>query len=498
MFFKVTPPGQGKFRSNKEPFTTEDEMIRLTESIHVNRPVEPVFRYTADFGRTQEWDPGVVSSKPASPGNPGVGTIYNLVLKFGPFRPEMRYEILAYIPFSKVVLKGTADSFSAVDTICFSRTRTGTRIDYRAEIEFSGLLNRMGLFLSPVLKETGRNAITGLRQKLNNGICPAPGSRRFSSGSGLIDYVADHMILPGMLTFGRPGYEIRRRFWTENRETLYGKRVVITGGTSGIGKAAALKLAEKRADLTIIARNRQKAAAVQKEMIEQTGNPHVDFLLADLGVMTDIKRVAARLIDRRKSVDILINNAGALFNDREETPEGLERTFATDLLGVFYLTQLLKDRFNRNGARIINVSSGGMYTQKIDVDDLQNRQLPYNGAKAYARAKRGIVILTRLWAEQLCDAGIAVHAMHPGWVDTPGIASALPGFHSRLNSILRTPEQGADTIVWLASAREAGLRTGLFWLDRQPRETHVFPNTVESETERQTLWQTLKRLTADI
>jgi len=312
-----------------------------------------------------------------------------------------------------------------------------------------------------------------------------------ASGTGWLDFLADHAILPGMLMFSRFGYELSRRFWTEPGGTLYGRKVVLTGGTSGIGKAAAFMLAEKKAFLTIIARNREKARQVQQAIISKTGNPHVDVMLADLGRMQDIKQVARQLQDTKKSIDILINNAGALFNERKETSEGFEQTFATDLLGVFYLTELLKKVIARSSGRIINVSSGGMYTQKIDVEDLENRQPPYNGAKAYARAKRGVVILTRIWAQELQKDGITVHAMHPGWVDTPGIQRSLPGFHSLVGNQLRTPEQGADTIVWLALSETAARSTGRFWLDRRPHETVVFPGTGESEQERLALWRKL-------
>lgn len=327
----------------------------------------------------------------------------------------------------------------------------------------------------------------------------ADGKAFFSSGTSWLDYLADHAILPGMLLFSRFGYELSRRFWAEPAGTLYGRKVVLTGGTSGIGKAAAFQLAEKKAFLTIIARNTKKAQQVQQEIMEKTGNPHVDFLLADLGLMQDIRQVAKQIQDTKKSIDILINNAGALFNERRETSEGFEQTFATDLLGVFYLTELLKKPLARSpGARIINVASGGMYTQKIQVDDLENNQGPYNGAKAYARAKRGVVMLTRIWAEQLQKDGITVHAMHPGWVDTPGIERSLPEFHALVNNVLRTPEQGADTIVWLAMSKNACQSTGLFWLDRRPHETVVFPGTGESGEERQALWQTLQGLISHI
>jgi dehydrogenase/reductase SDR family member 12 len=323
----------------------------------------------------------------------------------------------------------------------------------------------------------------------------APQKRGQGSGAGWLDYLADHAILPGMLLFSRFGYELSWRFWTEPAGILYGRKVVLTGGTSGIGKAAAFMLAEKKAFLTIVARNEKKAQQVQQEIMEKTGNPHVDYLLADLSLMQDIKQVAKQLRDSKKSIDILINNAGALFNERKETSEGFEQTFATDLLGVFYLTELLRKTLARSpGARIINVASGGMYTQKIAVHDLENMQAPYNGAKAYARAKRGVVILTRIWADQLQKDGISVHAMHPGWVDTPGIKRSLPEFHSLVSNLLRTPEQGADTIVWLALSKKAGQSTGRFWLDRRPHETVVFPGTGESDKERQALWHKLHGL----
>ena len=469
-------------------------MIHLKESITVQRPLKQVFNYTSDFSRIREWDPGVQSSSRRHPGKTGVGSTYDLVLKFGPFRPEMAYETTVYEPFSRVVLTGVGGSFTAVDTIEFTSTDGGTRIDYQADIRFHRLGSAAEQMLLPIMKKTGKAAMAGLKRKLSHTPERPVKAMRFASGSNLLDYIADHLILPGMLMFSAFGHDLSRRFWVEPGGTLCGKKVVLTGGTSGIGKAAALMLAEKKACLTIIARNPEKAEQVQQELIEKTGNPHIDFLTADLSLMKDIDAVATALKASKSAIDVLINNAGALFNDRQQTPEGLEQTFATDLLGVFHLTMSLKEALARSGSsRVINVSSGGMYTQKIEVNDLQNRQEPYNGARAYARAKRGIVILTRIWAEQFRRYGIRVHAMHPGWVDTPGIKRALPVFHQRMNRLLRTPQQGADTVVWLAASKRAGEHTGLFWLDRRPHETVLFPGTGESGQERQQLWDRLNQ-----
>jgi NAD(P)-dependent dehydrogenase (short-subunit alcohol dehydrogenase family) len=470
-------------------------MIKLNESIHVPKSLEDVFIYTSDFSNIQDWDPGVAVSQKKTKGPTRVGSTYDLILRFGPFTPKMQYSVAAYQPFSKVILKGRGESFRVIDTISFTKTSTGTRVDYEAQIYFSGLSRHIEKFLTPVLIQTGRKSVQGLEARLGGKTIIYKDRSWFVSGSNLFDYIADHMILPGVLMFSKFGYSLSKRFWPETDETLFGKKVVITGGTSGIGKAAAIELAKKKAFLTIIARNKNKAERVRQQIIEKTGNPHVDFLIADLSRMEDIQQAAHALKDREKTIDVLINNAGALFNERKMTVEGFEQTFATDLLGVFYLTELLKHTFSPTGGRVINVSSGGMYTQGIDVDDLQNEVFPYEGAKAYARAKRGIVILTGIWARQMRHSNLAVHSMHPGWVDTPGIKTALPGFHSLVNPVLRTPDQGADTIVWLAASKKAGESTGKFWMDRRPHETVVFPKTGESEQERQLLWEKLNRLT---
>jgi short-subunit dehydrogenase len=136
-----------------------------------------------------------------------------------------------------------------------------------------------------------------------------------------------------------------------------------------------------------------------------------------------------------------------------------------------------------------------MYASGLALDDLQYEKTSYDGNRAYARAKRALVTLTEMWAEQLRNSGVVVHAMHPGWADTPGVAGSLPGFHKITRPFLRTADEGADTITWLAAAEEAAKVTGLFWLDREPHTTHVFPGTLPSPQERQALWDALERLT---
>jgi NAD(P)-dependent dehydrogenase (short-subunit alcohol dehydrogenase family) len=269
---------------------------------------------------------------------------------------------------------------------------------------------------------------------------------------------------------------------------LHGRVALVTGATSGLGRAAATALARLGATTILVGRNPDKTANVAAEIRRETGNANVRVELADLSLMSEVRDLATRI---EPPIHLLVNNAGVLLPRREETPEGLERTFATNLLGHFLLTNLLVDKLEAP-ARIINVSSGGMYTQRIRVDDLQMQKRRYDGTIAYAQTKRAQVILTELWAERFRDRGIVVHSMHPGWAATPGVSASLPRFYKVTKPLLRTPEEGADTIVWLCASEEAGRTTGSFWHDRRARPTHRSRGTRETEAERTALWEALE------
>ena len=146
----------------------------------------------------------------------------------------------------------------------------------------------------------------------------------------------------------------------------------------------------------------------------------------------------------------------------------------------------------------INVVSGGMYNQKLELNQLIMKSTRYNGSVAYARAKRVLTVLTELWSEAWQQDNIVVNSMHPGWADTPGVQSALPGFRRITRRVLRSPDEGADTIVWLARAREAGLISGKLFLDREPRTTHLRANTREHPEERDLLHGWLEETYANL
>ncbi len=297
-------------------------------------------------------------------------------------------------------------------------------------------------------------------------------------------------------SFTRVGSALRRRLdhWAplEGR-TLAGRVVVMTGGTSGLGLEAAHAFARMGATLEIIARNAAKADATCTAIRSATGNPNVGFVVADTGDLAALRRVAADLVERHPAIHVLIHNAGALEDVRQVSPQGTELTVASQVVGPFLLTELLLPALKAGApARVLWVSSGGMYSEPLSVNGLEMSAGDYHGTTAYARAKRAQVTLTELWAKRLAADRIAVHAMHPGWADTPGVARSLPTFRRVVGPLLRTPAEGADTLIWLAVDEGVPLaESGRFWLDRRPRPLHRLASTRRSDTpaERESLWR---------
>jgi len=315
----------------------------------------------------------------------------------------------------------------------------------------------------------------------------------------LTNKLLDRLVLPGALGFTRLGFHLRQRSWTPITNSLAGKTVVITGATSGLGLAAAHRLARLNARIILVGRNARKTRRVQQEISRATGNQGIDIQIADLSLLADVRALADRLLETEPRVDVLINNAAVLPSERQITSEGLEQTFATNLLAPFALTRWLLPLLRQSSpARIVNVVSGGMYLSGIDTGNLQNEKGEFDGARAYARAKRGLMILTEQWADELENSAITVNAMHPGWAATPGVKESLPAFYRVTRPMLRNAEQGADTMVWLAAAPEPENHSGLLWFDREPHLTSLFPNTRGSERERAILRHRLTEMVASL
>ncbi|WP_027007008.1 SDR family NAD(P)-dependent oxidoreductase [Conexibacter woesei] len=284
----------------------------------------------------------------------------------------------------------------------------------------------------------------------------------------LLDAALDRTIVGG---YSRAGYALRARGFAP-LPRLDGATVAVTGATSGLGLAAAQGFARLGARTILVARDPERGEQARAATAE---HGTAELRIADLARLDDVRRLATQLQD----TDILINNAGVLPPHHTLTVDGHELTFAVNVLAPFLLTALLP-----NARRVITVSSGGMYAQKLDVADLDSTAGDFSGTKAYAKSKRAEVVLNELWAQR---GRPGMHAMHPGWVDTPGLQRSLHTFHSIAKPILRTPQQGADTIVFLG-AIDPSPPSGRFWSDRRQRPTHYLPTTHETPEARQQLW----------
>lgn len=309
--------------------------------------------------------------------------------------------------------------------------------------------------------------------------------------SGAIDAALE---VPIVTSFSRIGYEARRRLgrWRSLDDyDLAGRVIVLTGATSGLGKAAATQLARCGATLVIVGRTAVRNEAVVAEISESTGNRSITQVAADMGDLGHVKALADRVLSEHERLDVLAHNAGALTGDRSVAPDGTEATVASQVVGPFLLTTLLLDRLARSApARVLTMSSGGMYAAGVTVSQLEMSEEDYRGTEQYARAKRAQVTLNEMWAERFGDRGIHFHSLHPGWAATPGVDEALPIFSRVAGPLLRTAEQGADTLVWLAADDEALASNGRFWLDRRARPLHRLPATRRTDTSerRQELW----------
>ena len=306
----------------------------------------------------------------------------------------------------------------------------------------------------------------------------------------------DAAVVPG---FSKIGFAIRKRLgnWQPiSSFDLRGKTIVITGPTSGLGEQVARQLAPTGANLVLVARNEEKCARVIDEIASMcTGNKPV-FVRAEMGDLESVRSACAAIQQQFTQIDVLIHNAGALLNTRQMSPQGIEQTVASHVVGPFLMTTLLLPLLN--GGRVVTVSSGGMYTSGLPVfgngETLEMPAHKYGGSKQYAIAKRAQVTLTEMWAAR--EPRTEFVSMHPGWADTPGVQESIPGFRRATAPILRSASEGADTIAWLAAVSPLPKASGTFWSDREVRPTHKTPisKKLDTESNRQALWQYVENL----
>ncbi|XP_057371178.1 dehydrogenase/reductase SDR family member 12-like [Daphnia carinata] len=253
-----------------------------------------------------------------------------------------------------------------------------------------------------------------------------------------------------------------------------GKSYMITGGNSGIGKCIALDIAKRGGTIHLVCRNKKSAQEAQSEIQKASGNNNVHIHPLDLSDSKSVVEFGRRFVESGTELNVLVNNAGCMINNREIDSNGNEKNFATNTLGTHLLTTSLIPLLSKaTQPRVIIVSSGGMLVQKLNVDDWQlEKEKKFDGTMAYAQNKRQQVVMMEQYAKQYPN--IHFSAMHPGWADTPAVRSSMPDFYEKMKDRLRTAEQGADTATWLAIS-EAALQfpSGLFFEDRRPVPTHL-------------------------
>jgi dehydrogenase/reductase SDR family member 12 len=306
-------------------------------------------------------------------------------------------------------------------------------------------------------------------------------------------------------SFSRVGFLLRQRVfgWQGPADgSLAGRTVLVTGSTSGLGRVAASELAALGARVVLVGRSAERLGAVRDALVAAHGEDRFPVVLADMGSLASVRAAVSCILATEARLDVLVDNAGAIYPERLVGPDGIEATLATLVVGPFVMVGGLLPLLRRTpGSRVIGVTSGGMYTQSLRPDDLQWEREPYSGARAYARAKRAQVALMREWARRLVPDGRrdaapspSFNAMHPGWADTPGLAASLPGFHRLMGPLLRTPHEGVDTIIWLATEPSLAGTSGGLYLDRRPRPYDRIRGTRLSAQDRRRLWDAVVEL----
>ena len=274
-----------------------------------------------------------------------------------------------------------------------------------------------------------------------------------------------------------------------------GQTVLITGGTSGIGKAAAVALAAMDANVVIVGRNQERGEAAVDEIRARSHNESVELLLADLSVQSEVRRLAEEFQERYDRLDVLANNAGLVQSKRTETPDGIETTLAINHLAPFLLTNLLLERLEQSApSRVITVSSEAQRWGKMDFEDMQSRR-KYRGFPVYGMTKLANIMFSYEFAERLNGAGVTATCLHPGSVGTnfgQNNRGPMALFFRTFKPFMRSAEQGADTLVWLASSPEVDGVSGKYFSDRKEIEAQ---KVAYDRAARRRLWEISEELT---
>lgn len=292
-----------------------------------------------------------------------------------------------------------------------------------------------------------------------------------------------------LFSFNRMGFAFNRRGFDPNDlpRDAGGRVALVTGANSGIGLATSLDLARRGFDVWMLCRDPGRGADARDAIGRECRVARVHLAVVDMSSLASIRRFVRDLAPSR--VDVLVHNAGVLPSERQLTGDGVELTFATNVLGPFALTGLLLERLSQStDARVIFVASGGLYLQRLDLSLVSIDAARFDGTRAYANAKRAQVVIAHIFAERFSkELPITFASMHPGWADTTAVRTSLPKFHSVMRHVLRSAAEGADTVAWLAASDRPKGTVGAFWFDRRVAPEYPLPFTRERPVVRQEL-----------
>lgn len=296
----------------------------------------------------------------------------------------------------------------------------------------------------------------------------------------------------GMGEYTKQGYEhAAKSFRASDLEVdLTNRSVMVTGANSGIGKVTALEVAKRGATVHMVCRSKERGEAAQQEIINESKNSNVLLHIVDMSEPRQVFKFAKQFLESNKSLNILVNNAGCMENERKKIENNsLEINFATNTLGTHILTKTLMPLVAKSEKpRIFIVSSGGMLTHKLNSDDLNSDKMTkFDGTMVYAQNKRQQIVMAESYARN--NSSIYFATMHPGWSDTPAVQTSMPSFRAKMINKLRTPEQGADTLVWMCCYKDLENNekypNASFFQDRQAVAKHLplawTTNTLEEE-----------------
>ena len=429
----------------------------LKKNIVIHKPVAHIFNYLLDFSNIYEWDPNVIEGHRCDLGNITIGSKFRITFSLAGIKQDLEYTLESLSTNKHLELRCKTQQFSVLDRIELEALdENHTRVYYTAELALGSRIK--DTLFRPIMNRISKRVMLRLKEALENSPSPEPKKANFPS-----------LNIP--INFSTKGWNLHRKHFTAT--ITRPKTIAITGPTSGLGKAAATSLAGKGCNLIFIGRNPKKMSALTRDFKARGFPGELVTYTCDMEKLDSVRTACNQIIADGHNIDVLINNAGALYS-KPHPIIGVERTTVVDLIAPWTLSCLLLPVIKTGGC-IINVTSGGMYAAKLNIEKLIEPSTPFSGSRAYALAKRGLDTFSAGLNQELVGKDIRVHSMHPGWADTPGVLTSLPSFHKVTKRFLRTPLQGADTIIWLAM--ENPKQGGQFWLDRKMQARHIFQGT---------------------